>query len=643
MEAEAALVQIRALANSFLTPELRHQLKLPAGSADPGGNNRQPDDLAHENQQLRQQLAELVEENALGKRRRLVGEVNVVEGGSSAGRSLTSWGQGGERRRAAEEVEASRVVHAREREAWQKERAQLEASRDTFARDLKFVALRLESREHELTEAKAEHQHRVKSLETQLREAQREGFAGAQQHIAEEASAGSLARQVEKLTSDKASLERALASLEASTQSALAKASATHADELAAERALREEQAQNQATAREFKAEAATKAAELKVAQLQKELAAEQHRAQALAQQVANAPAVPSKALEETNDALTAQVASLRAELVEEQSKAATATNERDLLNDQSQAWVALFNQEGGNLLAPNEELTGNGAHAKADPASSLSRHKTSKATPSASSLPQRVFEALRVARANELAYRSLHAKSEDKRREQTLQLETASQEVAEWKATAARVERVKSGLEADLATSRHLLGVKDQALTRRNELLASYAHNEAKPGRRSDDQKFEKERLLESEVASLQKALRNHEEAMARASGGGGGGGGGGGQPQNPHVEAAEAAVASLEAQLKAALAEKTETERNLERCEETLRVANSTGQVVSQQAKVLHMVANPSAAAAAQRRQAEAARVSGLEEENERLKVALAAAQQGGKIVVGEHAQNA
>jgi len=52
---------------------------------------------------------------------------------------------------------------------------------------------------------------------------------------------------------------------------------------------------------------------------------------------------------------------------------------------------------------------------------------------------------------------------------------------------------------------------------------------------------------------------------------------------------------------------------------------------------------VANPSAAAAAQRRQAEAARVSGLEEENERLKVALAAAQQGGKIVVGEHAQNA
>ena len=660
MEAEAALVQIRALANSFLTPELRHQLKLPAGSVDLlTGNNRQPDELARENQQLREQLAELVEENALGKRRRLVGEVNVVEGGSSTGGSLTSWRQGGEQRRAAEEIEASRALRAREREVWQKERAELEASRNTFARDLKFVALRLESRENELKEAKAEHQHRVRSLETQLREAQREGFAGAQQQIAEEARTGSLGRQVEKLTSDKASLEVALASLEASTQSALAKASATHVEELAAERALREEHAQNQATAREFKAEATTKAAELKVAQLQKELAAEQQRAQALAQQVANSPPLPNRAVEEAAAALTAEVASLRAELVEERTKAATAMGERDVLKDQAQAWAALFHQEGGSLLATDEVKGEEGAYAKADPGSSssflykASNHlgsggataKAASSTTSASfsastsSLPQRVFEALRVARANELTYRSLHAKSEEKRREQTLQLESATQEVAEWKATAARVERAKSGLEAELATARHLLGVKDQALTRRNELLASYEHNEAKPGRRSDDQRLEKERLLEVEVATLHKALRNHEEELVRAASGSGGGSS---HSQNPRVEAAEAAVASLESQLRAALAAKAETERSLERCEESLRVANATGQMVPQTAKVLHMVANPSAAAAAQRRQAEVARVNGLEDENERLKVALAAAQQAGETRRNrEHAQ--
>jgi len=122
---------------------------------------------------------------------------------------------------------------------------------------------------------------------------------------------------------------------------------------------------------------------------------------------------------------------------------------------------------------------------------------------------------------------------------------------------------------------------MKEKALRRRQDLLESYERNEARPGKRSDDQRLEKERLLEGEVAAQHETLKRLQQ---QASGDG------------TRAAAAEARCQELEALVGAGEAAKAELQRCLERAEEALRVANTTGAAVPGTAKIVHLVANPS-----------------------------------------------
>jgi len=83
-----------------------------------------------------------------------------------------------------------KAAHAKDREAWRSARVALESSRDGFARDLKFVTLRLESREQELQETRAAVAARVAALTEEIGVAQRQASDRSQHAHAESSEAG---------------------------------------------------------------------------------------------------------------------------------------------------------------------------------------------------------------------------------------------------------------------------------------------------------------------------------------------------------------------------------------------------------------------------------------------------------------------
>jgi len=565
--AEQALFEIRSSVQQFATPELRqrlhYQLRHQGLSGDiPALPCAARPDIAS---------AEILEVTSTVSRQaielqRPQAEPDVVVGGGKR-RRLQSLPQspcknGGE-------VAAIHESFRRAQESWSAERCKVERDRDDLARDLKFVSLRLESREEELREQRRNSDKERREAQLLLMEQSREGFVGAASSLEVEAAAGAAARRVTELQSTKVQLEAQVASLELTKGSVVREVKAQYERELLD---LRSRLEASEATTHNLRQ--LQRAAEAKVSSLEQDRRAAVELPQQLTSTVraAEASAPPQENRDEDARLLVAareQIASM-----------SSAVAERDRLLDQVAAWDSLFASEGlGD-------------------------------TPTA----VQVYKSLSQSRAAEVATKALLGRSEVARREFQSRFEEASANLATLRKENAAVAAERDSLAQELASSYQILDVKDAALARREKLLRSYEAAEERPGKRSDDQRTSKERALEEENAQLARRISELVELHKAWHSG-----------AADRDDSVALRCELLERELAESKRAHERCMRSLEEAEATLeaqRVAGATGKTVLAGSKVLHMSTNPSAEAARERRLKEQKRVEALEEENEQLR---------------------
>jgi chromosome segregation ATPase len=466
---------------------------------------------------------------------------------------------------------------ARERNAWRAEREKLENSCHALTSDLRYLQTRYEDERSAASERDAAAATGREKLKKQLAQVKKELTETSGGTLADATKLKILDRKVEELTSENSALGSRLDELHASSGAALTSSQASHEREVGVLRheleTLRLAQATRAQEARNAAAVAATNSdvSAHQVARLQGEVGeARAERDGALAALSKRAGSIDElQSLRKENEALRRKLDASAASL-----QATTA--ERDALLDASQQWGALFKTTGGAAGPGAATTAGNKTRAAAGNDGYVTALQ--------------VYSEMEALRNNELKLTKELGASESSRRDLQGRVDEASREVTELKATQGKERRRLETSETEARTLKSLMAVKDQALQRRQELLESYETNEAKPGRRSDDQRLEKEKLMEAELATAKGALKELEQA---------------------------------------ALKDNARLERQLEKVEREL-AAHYTAMVrgegeAPQATRILHMKDNPSAQAARERRAKELERFDNLERENCELKAKM------------------
>jgi len=464
---------------------------------------------------------------------------------------------------------------------WRVERERFENDSQTLTRDLRYMKTRFDEARAMASKRDGEAATERDIMKGQLAEARKELKAVSERSLDGATKSRTMGRKVDELVSSKAALQASFIDLQTSSEAALVSEIERHACEVRLLRKDLTELRSAHASVTQAVGLAASVAAT---------------RSESSATEMARLSSEARVALEQRDDALAAlselsstvhELRSLReenAKLCRNTGSAAAAYRdavvERDKLRDGALGWDALFKREGGvrdaalgwDALFKRE---GGAAEGSAEPITAL-----------------HVYSDVVALRDNEFKLTKELGASEAGRKELESKVSVCTCELVELRAAQAKDRRCLDALGTEARTLKSLVAVKDQALLRRQELLESYEANESKPGRRSDDQRLEKERLVEDELRRTKEALADVGQAAARDN-------------------------AKLERQLEKA------------QCEVAALIgAVARGEVVAPGVKVLHMRDNPSAEAARQRKAREVERVDQLERENSQLKAKIESA---------------